>query len=166
MDLFCHVRNKVVYVLWWWTVSALTGVSEWCLFPLLLCNSGNKHQNNPLASTETVHHSGTYIILCKHPVQTNGLKGNNILYVSQFDMFHNYFSSSGEQPQQCILAYKSEQPTVDCIAIFHKCCCCIKYGGIIRNLTLWNLWGYVTYISIYHTKGAWIIIHYVLCSSR
>ena len=31
-------------------------------FPLLLHNLGNKHQNNPLVSAETVCHSSTYII--------------------------------------------------------------------------------------------------------
>ena len=35
----------------------------WCLFPSLLCNSGNK-QNNPLVSVETARHKSTYIILC------------------------------------------------------------------------------------------------------
>ena len=35
----------------------------WYLFPTLLRNSGNKHQNNPLVSGETVRHSSTYIIL-------------------------------------------------------------------------------------------------------
>ena len=44
MDSFCHVRNKIIYVLSWWTVYALTWVLFWCLFPLLLCNSENKHQ--------------------------------------------------------------------------------------------------------------------------
>ena len=33
------------------------------LFPSLLHNSGNKHQNNPLVSAESVRHSSTYIIL-------------------------------------------------------------------------------------------------------
>ena len=33
------------------------------LIPSLLCNSGNKHQNNPLVSTETVRHLSAYIIL-------------------------------------------------------------------------------------------------------
>ena len=41
----------------------LTRVLFWCLFPLLLRNSGNKHQNNPLVSAETFRHSSTYIIL-------------------------------------------------------------------------------------------------------
>ena len=63
MDLLCHVRNKIMYVLSWRTVSALTLVLFWCLFPLLLCNSGNKHQNYTLVSAETVRHSSTYIIL-------------------------------------------------------------------------------------------------------
>ena len=33
------------------------------LFPSLLHKSGNKHQNNPLVSVETVRHSSSYIIL-------------------------------------------------------------------------------------------------------
>ena len=52
-----------MYVLSWRTVSALTRVLFWYLFPSLLRNSGNKHQNNPLVSAETVRHSSTYIIL-------------------------------------------------------------------------------------------------------
>ena len=44
-------------------MSALTRVLFWYLFPSLLRNSGNKHQNNPLVSAETVRHSSTYIIL-------------------------------------------------------------------------------------------------------
>ena len=46
------------------------------------------------------------------------------------------FSPSSEQPEQHILAYKSEQTTAGCIAIFPKHCCYIEYGGIIANLTL------------------------------
>ena len=52
-----------MYALSWRTVSALTQVLFWCLFPSLLRNSGNKHQNNPLVSAETVCHSSRYIIL-------------------------------------------------------------------------------------------------------
>ena len=33
-------------------------------------------------------------------------------------LFHNYFSSSGEQPEQRILAHESEQPSAGCIAIY------------------------------------------------
>ena len=32
-------------------------------FLFLLCNSGNKHQNNPFGGAETVRPSSTYIIL-------------------------------------------------------------------------------------------------------
>ena len=46
----------------WRTVSVLTRVLFWTLFPSLLCNAGNKHQNNPLVSAETVRHSSTYIL--------------------------------------------------------------------------------------------------------
>ena len=63
MDYLCHVRSKMMYVLEWWSVSVLTRVLFWYLFPLLLRNSGNKHQNNPLVSAETLRHSSTYIIL-------------------------------------------------------------------------------------------------------
>ena len=67
MDPSCRVWNKIMYVLSWRTVSALTRVLFWCLFPSLLRNSGNKHQNDPLVSAETVRHSSTQIILyiCK-----------------------------------------------------------------------------------------------------
>ena len=41
-------------------ISALTRVLFWCLFPSLLRNWGNKHQNNTLVSAETVRHSSTY----------------------------------------------------------------------------------------------------------
>ena len=52
-----------MHVLSWQTVSALTEVLFWYLFPSLLRNSGNKHQNNPLVNAETIRHSSTYIIL-------------------------------------------------------------------------------------------------------
>ena len=41
MDTLCRVRNKIMYALSWWTVSMLTRVLFWCLFPSLLRNSGN-----------------------------------------------------------------------------------------------------------------------------
>ena len=50
MRSLCRVRNKIMSVLLWQTVYVLTRVLFWCLFPSLLCNSGNKHQNNPLVS--------------------------------------------------------------------------------------------------------------------
>ena len=63
MDSLCRVRNKTMYVLSRRTISAHTRVLFWNLFPSLLRNPGNKHQNNPLMSTETVCHSSAYIIL-------------------------------------------------------------------------------------------------------
>ena len=63
MDSLCRVRNTIIYEHSWWTVSALPWVLFWCLFPSLLHISGNKHQNNPLVSVETVLHLSTYIIL-------------------------------------------------------------------------------------------------------
>ena len=53
----------MMYVLEWWTVSALTGVLFWCLFPELQSNKGDKDQNNTPVSTETVRYKSTYIIL-------------------------------------------------------------------------------------------------------
>ena len=52
-----------MYLLSWRTVSVLTRMLFLYLFPSLLHNSGNKHNNNPLVSAETVRHSSTYIIL-------------------------------------------------------------------------------------------------------
>ena len=63
MDSLCHVRNKEMYVLLWQTVSVPTWVLFWHLFPSVLRNSGNKHQNDPLMGTETVCHSSTYVVL-------------------------------------------------------------------------------------------------------
>ena len=62
MDSLCRLRNKLMYILSWRTVSALTQVLCWCLFPSLLCNSGNKHQNNTherwnSLSLEYIHYS-------------------------------------------------------------------------------------------------------------
>ena len=74
------------------------------------------------------------------------------------------FPRIGEQSEQRILAHKAEQPTTGCKAIFHKYCCYIKHSGIIRNLTLWNPWGYVTYMSKCCNAGIWIRIYHVLCS--
>ena len=52
-----------MHILSWRTVSALTRVLFGYWFPSLLHNSGNKHQNHPLVSAETVRHSSTYIII-------------------------------------------------------------------------------------------------------
>ena len=42
MDLLCRVRKEMMYVLPWQTVSVLTRVLFWCLFPSLLRKSENK----------------------------------------------------------------------------------------------------------------------------
>ena len=54
---------RIMYVLEWRTVSALTRGLFWCLFPELRSNEGNKYQNNTRVSPETVRHESTYIIL-------------------------------------------------------------------------------------------------------
>ena len=58
----CRVRNKIIYVLLWRPVNVLTRMLFCCLFPSLLCNSGNIHQNNTLVSAWIVSHANTYII--------------------------------------------------------------------------------------------------------
>ena len=77
-------------------------------------------------------------------------------------MFHSYFSNGGEQPEQRILAYKSEQLTAGCIATFDEYCCYIKHGGI-TNLTLWNPWGMLLMCqnATIRIRGAFIRIYYV-----
>ena len=42
-------RQRIMYVLAWRTVHALTRGLFWCLFPELRSNEGNKHQNNTRA---------------------------------------------------------------------------------------------------------------------
>ena len=44
------------------------------------------------------------------------------LLVSEIVLFHNSFSPRDDQPEQRILAYKTEQPTAGFIAIFPKYC--------------------------------------------
>ena len=53
------------------------------------------------------------------------------------------FSPSGEEPEQRIYVHKWEQPTADCIAIFHKYCCYIKHRGIITHLNMPDPYSYV-----------------------
>ena len=52
-----------MYVLEWRTVSVLKRGLFWCLFPELRSNEGNKYQNNPRVSAETVCQESAYIIL-------------------------------------------------------------------------------------------------------
>ena len=51
-----------MYVLECPTVYALTSVLFWCLFPELLGNGDNKHQNNTRVCALTIHHESTYIL--------------------------------------------------------------------------------------------------------
>ena len=43
-------KYRIIYVLAWWTVYALTWVLFWCLFTELRSNEVNKHQNNTRVS--------------------------------------------------------------------------------------------------------------------
>ena len=74
---------RMMYVLEWRTVSALTRVLFWCLFPSLLRNLGNKHQNNTRVSAETVRYEGIYIILflTRHNDSINNDKKRRSLHI-------------------------------------------------------------------------------------
>ena len=50
MCLALAIIYRIMYVLAWRTVYALTIVLFWCLFPVLRSNEGNKHQNNTWVS--------------------------------------------------------------------------------------------------------------------
>ena len=80
MDSLCCVRNKIMHVLPWRTVSVLTPGLFWWLFPSLLRNFENKHQKNPFVCTETVRHSSTYIILCHKKMAKPSISEINILW--------------------------------------------------------------------------------------
>ena len=82
MDSVCRVRNKIMYVLSWRTVSALTRVLFWYLFPEFRSNPGNKHQKQPsrerrnCSSLEYIHyfpyptlliHAGIYPCMYRGP---------------------------------------------------------------------------------------------------
>ena len=69
--------------------------------------------------------------------------------------FHKDVSPSGEQLRHRKLAHELQQPTVNCMTIFHKYCCYTKRVGIITNLTLRNRWWYITDVPKYHTAGKW-----------
>ena len=68
-------------------------------------------------------------------------------------------------PKQHILAFKSEQPSADCIAIFHKYRCYIKHGSIITNMTMTSLRVYYWYVQTsqygYMEHGLECIMFYI-----
>ena len=88
LSSLCRVRNKIMYEFSWRTVSALTRVLFWCLFPSLLRKSGNKHQNKPSrerwnsSSLEYIHHS---------------LYGNNWYYIPYFSINQSPTIHTSEQ---------------------------------------------------------------------
>ena len=56
-------------------------------------------------------------------------------------LFHNYFSLSGEQPEQRVSAHTLWQLISGFLAIFHKYCWFTEHGDIITNFNLRNPWG-------------------------
>ena len=58
MDSLCCVRNKIMYVHLWRTVSALTRVLFWCLFPSLRINTKiTSRERWNSSSLEYIHYS-------------------------------------------------------------------------------------------------------------
>ena len=55
-----YIRQEIKWCIYFHdNLFMLTEGLFWCLFPSLLCNSGNKEQNNPLVSAKIVCHSST-----------------------------------------------------------------------------------------------------------
>ena len=88
MKFFCsHTEDitkykyRILYVLEWRTVYALTKGLYWCLFPELRNNEVNIKQNNTQMSAWTVRHESTYIIkfLTRHNESMNNDK-NDVLH--------------------------------------------------------------------------------------
>ena len=90
--MFSPCSLRIMYVLEWRIVSALTRGLFWCLFPKLGSNEGSKCQNNARVSTEMVHHERTYIIifLTRHNESINDYKKDK-LYTSFPCFTHSVF---------------------------------------------------------------------------
>ena len=58
-----EIIYRKLYILSWQTVSALTRLFFWCLFPGLRSSERNDYQDNNRVSAETVSHDSTYFIL-------------------------------------------------------------------------------------------------------
>ena len=76
--LLCWVRNKVMCVLLWQTVSMLTRVLFWCLFPSLLHNSGNTKITLSWALKEFIMrlHTSFSITPLYHSIRGNEMAGS------------------------------------------------------------------------------------------
>ena len=88
IDVLCHVRNIIMYVLSWRTVSALT----WVLF---LCLS-NKHKNNLLVSTETVCHSSTCTLFSMYNLWTHHTELTSCSFAVK--LLSRYYCLMNEKP--------------------------------------------------------------------
>ena len=83
---------RIMYVLSWRTVSALTRGLFLCLFPELRSNEGNEHKNNTRVSAEAVRHESTCIILflTRHNESINDDKKDD-LYTSSLCLTRSVF---------------------------------------------------------------------------
>ena len=93
MEKLCRVRNTIMYVLWWRTLYALTRVLFSCLFPSLLCNSGNKHQNNPSRERMNSLSRGYIHFLYRFPSQRTSNEFDNVFFVGRLNKPLNEQSS-------------------------------------------------------------------------
>ena len=88
MDSLCRVRNKIMYVLSWRTVSALTRDLFGVYFPLCFAT---REMNTKItlswALPETVPHSGTYIILYSvvHQEYEIGIYHAGLWFLNQYN---------------------------------------------------------------------------------
>ena len=100
-----------MYVVEWRIVSALTRGLFWCLFPELRSNEGNRYQNYPRVSAETVRHESTYIILflTRHNESINDYKNDEFYTSSRVALArfsfcwwrHNRLLMTSQWPDNC-----------------------------------------------------------------
>ena len=130
VDSSFRVRNKMIYVLSWRTVSALTRLSFWCLFPSLLRNSGNKHQNNPLVSVETVRHSNAYIFLYMcYQGEASVNDDEPKLYTRLLILYNTACANSLKSSLRFRIVFGGWQWT---LSLVHPFLCWCKYGDWLK----------------------------------
>ena len=141
VDSLCRVRNEIMYVRSWRTVSALNWVLFRCTFASLLRKSGNKHQNNPLVSAETVRHSSIYtcLYISNHTteqlsancnIHANLMKYALILYSYHVMRYTNKYYGTGKDayPPVWMTVFKFKSH------IWH---CCSSYLQMIPHWINW-----------------------------
>ena len=109
---YTNYTKRMMFVLEWRIVSALTRGLFWCLFPELRSNEGNKYQNNIRVRAETVRHESTYIILflTRHNESINEYKTTSFTHrprvsLTRFSFWwwrHNRLLMTSQWPNNCV----------------------------------------------------------------